>query len=131
MEACCKYAGISFQTYRNWMKRGQAAKTGEYFEFVEDTTRAQAEAEVRLVALINKASIDDWRAGSFILERRFSNSWSNVQRIKIEAQKQTNEALSFILNTVSDSAKAEIAAALSFTEHANQDEENSSEDVDP
>lgn len=99
--------------------RGEKAKSGEYFEFLEDVTRAQAEAEVRLVALINKASTEDWRAGSFILERRFSANWSNTQRIKIEAQRQTNEALSFILNTVSDTAKAEIAAALAFTEHAN------------
>lgn len=115
------------------MQRGEAAKSGEYFDFFVQVTQAQAEAEVRAVAIINKASESDWRSASWLLERRFNKRWANTQRIELEAKKQVNEALGFILGSVSDSAKAEIASALAFTEHANQeadpeDQEGSDED---
>jgi hypothetical protein len=53
-EAACGYAGIGYSTFRAWMVRGEKAKSGKYREFVEAITRAEYEAEVRMVALWQK-----------------------------------------------------------------------------
>lgn len=68
IEAACAYAGISHQTLRNWLKRGEKAKEGEFFEFFEEVTRARDEAEVPLVTVVRKAALDgDWRAAFALL----------------------------------------------------------------
>ena len=38
-------AGISYDTLRNWEKKGAAEKKGKYFEFSESIKRAEAEGE--------------------------------------------------------------------------------------
>ena len=49
-EAACAYAGIGYSTFRVWMIKGEKAKSGKYREFLEAVTRAEHEAEVRMVA---------------------------------------------------------------------------------
>ncbi len=48
-ETACKLAGITFQTLRNWMLRGEKAGKGLYFDFFESLTRAQAKCEVDML----------------------------------------------------------------------------------
>ena len=49
-ETASTLAGISDQTRRNWMERGQKAGKGLYFEFFEALTRAEAKNEVDRLA---------------------------------------------------------------------------------
>ena len=49
-EAACGYAGIHYSTFRKWMQKGETAKSGKFREFFEAVTRAEYEAEVRMVA---------------------------------------------------------------------------------
>lgn len=74
-EAACGYAGVSYQTLRNWIQRGEAAKSGRYFEFLEALTRAEAQCEVRMVAQWQAAMPEDWRAIRDFLERRHNGRW--------------------------------------------------------
>jgi hypothetical protein len=62
LRASAEHGGISYQTFLNWMERGEAAlslpdeertkEDARFLEFFDSVTRAQAEAEVRLVAAI-------------------------------------------------------------------------------
>jgi transposase len=68
--AAARLAGISRETYYEWLDRGRQAPTGRYREFVEAVGRAEAEAEQRATAQIAVAANDDWRAAAWWLERR-------------------------------------------------------------
>lgn len=74
-EAACGYAGIGYSTFRAWMVRGEKAKSGKYWEFVEAITRAEYEAEVRMVAQWQKHMPEDYRAIRDFLERRYPDRW--------------------------------------------------------
>jgi hypothetical protein len=82
-EPACLYAGISYQSLRNWIQRGEKAKSGIYFEFVEALTRAEAECEVRMVAQWRSAMPTDWRAIRDFLERRYPERWGRKERVTV------------------------------------------------
>lgn len=81
-EPACVYAGIDYATFRRWMQRGEQATHGPYREFREAVLRAEAEAEIRAVALINKAMPDDWRAAQMFLERRHPERWGKREQVQ-------------------------------------------------
>ncbi len=74
-EAACGYAGIHYSTFRKWMQKGETAKSGKFREFFEAVTRAEYEAEVRMVALWQKHMPEDYRAIRDFLERRYPDRW--------------------------------------------------------
>jgi len=77
-EAACAYAGIDYSTFRRWMKKGEEQKRGKYREFCEAVTRAELEAEARLVAQWQQHMPNDYRAIRDFLERRFPERWSKA-----------------------------------------------------
>ena len=65
------YAGIGESTIYSWMAKAEAPKAAPHFvEFKEAVQRAQARSVTRLVAIITRAADNDWRAASWLLERR-------------------------------------------------------------
>lgn len=94
LEPSCAYAGISYQTFRNWLERGESEGKGEYFEFFEEVQRAIATAEIKLVAKINQDK--DWKSAAWILERRHSDRWAANQKIKVEVEKQMEAAIDIL-----------------------------------
>ena len=77
------YAGVSYSTLNRWRKEGRDVyeglqgdpKTG-ILEFWMQLEQAQGEASMRLLGVINKAAKQgDWKAATWILERRFSREW--------------------------------------------------------
>ena len=63
--------GITYRTFRNWVMRGEDAKSGEYFEFVQLLGRAHAKGAQSLLMLIRRSANDgDARSAQWILERR-------------------------------------------------------------
>lgn len=62
-------AGISYATLREWERKGEEG-IEPYAAFSEALKRAEAEAEVRAVAFVNKAMASDWKAAMTFLERR-------------------------------------------------------------
>ncbi len=94
-EAARAYAGIGYSTFRAWMIKGEKAKSGKYREFMEAVTRAEHEAEARMVALWQKHMPEDYRAIRDFLERRYPERWGKrvdiKQDIKQEVQGQVTQ----------------------------------------
>jgi hypothetical protein len=64
----CDLVGISDQTYRNWVERGEAEEE-PYASFLGLARRARAEYIGDRVGVIERAAIDDWKAAAWYLER--------------------------------------------------------------
>ena len=85
IETASAYAGINKSTLYDWLKRGEREKQRvaqnhrykirksekPYVEFSNAVEKALAEAEVRDVAIIGKASEEQWQAAAWRLERKF------------------------------------------------------------
>lgn len=60
--ASCAYAGIDQDTLANWMRK--------FSDFSDAIEKAEADAEIRNVAIIQKAASESWQAAGWWLERR-------------------------------------------------------------
>ena len=76
IDAACAAVGISRTSFFDWMKRGQADKSGIYNDFADAVKKALADAENSLVAGIRNAGTTQWQAMAWLLERRFRERWS-------------------------------------------------------
>ena len=74
-EAASQYAGITYQTFLNWMEQGRAETAGLYFEFFGTVEQANARAQVLFAKRIKSAAADDWRAAAWMLERRYPKAY--------------------------------------------------------
>lgn len=84
-EHAAMYAGISYDTYNNWVngRFPRGVKKADQLQFFEDLTRAEGDAAARNMTLIQKAATDDWRAAAWILERRYPETYGkSVQAIE-------------------------------------------------
>jgi len=117
-EAACGYAGIHYSTFRKWMQKGETAKSGKFREFFEAITRAEYEAEVRMVAQWQKHMPEDYRAIRDFLERRYPERWGRrldvKQDIKQEVQGQVTQRHEYDITQriVSDPETRELARNL-------------------
>lgn len=68
--AATRAAGLSRRTYDSWMRLGAAGEE-PYASFRARVETAHSEGEARQVTQIASASKDDWRAGAWLLDRRF------------------------------------------------------------
>jgi hypothetical protein len=76
-KASAAYAGVTDTTLQNWLKGNLA--------FLAAVQKAEAEAEVRHVANIAKASADgNWTASAWWLERRRHDEWGRKDRVTID-----------------------------------------------
>ena len=82
-ENACAAAGIDYATFRRWMVRGEAESRGQFSQFCEVITRAEAEAEHNAITIIRKAAETDWRAAVWWLERRFPHRWGKRARLSV------------------------------------------------
>lgn len=77
-EIACDLAGISYKTLRNWIKRGEKQKTGEFFQFLQELKKTQATAVVNLLDIIDKAAVKNWQAAAWKLERRYPETYGRT-----------------------------------------------------
>ncbi|MHC4395626.1 MAG: hypothetical protein ACYS1A_08215 [Planctomycetota bacterium] len=84
IEVACGFVGIDVSTYYNWLKWGEAAKSGKYFEFFKAAKRAENEQETLYVENIRKAAFDGvWQASAWYLERKYPERWGRKERKEI------------------------------------------------
>ena len=69
-EVAVRSIGIGASTFYRWMERGRSCESGIHRDFYEAVRQAEGESEAHAVALVRKAAANDWRAASFLLERR-------------------------------------------------------------
>ena len=83
-ETAAQFAGIDEATFYRWMERGASEDEGIYCEFRKAVERAKSQAEVRDLALIDKAAQNgSWQAAAWKLERKFPQKWGRVNRTEI------------------------------------------------
>ena len=82
--ASAAYGGIDESTLYRWIARGEAATRGAYSEFRKAIKEAESAAEIRNVALIQKAAQETWTAAAWWLERRKPDDWARRETRRIE-----------------------------------------------
>lgn len=75
IETAAALAGISKETFYDWLKKGAVAQSGLLFEFSDAIKRAQAQAEMNDLMVINKAAKRSWQAAAWKLERKYPAKW--------------------------------------------------------
>lgn len=74
-----QHAGIHRATLYAWLERGEAdwrdGKNTLHADLHEAVLKAEADAEVRAIALIRQAAATDWRAAAWYLEHRYQDRW--------------------------------------------------------
>ena len=95
-------AGVHYETFLNWMKRGKKASSGDYFEFFGAVTRAEADVRLSLANAIAAQGKNDWRAAVEYLKRRDPGNWGD----KIQVSKLTDDELLRLL-TIAERGGAE------------------------
>ena len=79
-----EYAGIGETTFYRWLQEGSEAEDGIYRDFREAVKTAEREAEVRAVAMVQKAMPDNWTAAMTYLERKHPGRWGRRDRVTME-----------------------------------------------
>lgn len=71
----CDLVGIDFQTYKNWLRRGEAGEA-PYDEFFVAVKRAEGRVQDAALSFLHKAARKgQWQAAAWYLERRFPKKW--------------------------------------------------------
>lgn len=77
----CQTAGITITTFERWM----SDERGPYREFRAAVEKAEAEAEERLLGIIEDAAPNTWQAAAWMLERKYPERWGVKARIEVES----------------------------------------------
>ena len=85
IQTACALAGLSRKSYYRWLKEAEDAPEGHPLRHFRDTVKeALAEAQHRMLMIIQKAAVKDWRAAAWFLERRCPEDWGRVRLVKIK-----------------------------------------------
>lgn len=106
LETAAWAAGIDDRTLSNWRKWGSDGRE-PYRQFFLAVKRAEADAEIDLVAQVKRGEQFVWVAAATLLERRFRKRWS---RGELEYELRERQAQAQIAET---EARAELARAKS------------------
>ena len=79
IEAASVYAGVSSTTVQKWLQIGAEQPRSKAAGFRESYLRAQASAEVRIVAQWQQHMPKNWVACAAFLERRYPERWSRYR----------------------------------------------------
>ncbi len=83
-------AGIHQSTLEKWI--GLARKGVEpYAAFFQEIKEAERHTEEDLLALIREHAIEDWKAGAWLLERRYQDRYALKTKVQHEIKPMTPE----------------------------------------
>ena len=114
-------AGITYQTFNQYMNRGKNSKSGEYFEFYKFIQKCNADAAKKCLEKLNEAA----KAGNctvcmWILERRFSEDFGRrVYRKTNVVSENLNQNVE-IKVTDTDEIRKEILAKFDWIRESNE-----------
>jgi hypothetical protein len=104
-------AGVTYQTFNQWMQRGKNSTSGKYFEFAQYIQKCNADAARALLECLNVAA----KAGNctvcmWILERRFPEDFVRRQYRKTNVVSENkNENVEIIVNDADEIRKQILA----------------------
>jgi hypothetical protein len=93
-----EYAGIGESTLRAWLARGKRQRCGKFRELLAAIKKAEADAVVRNVAIIQKAASKTWQAAAWWLERKRANDWSAGRDLVRQLAKEVKELKKLVRN---------------------------------
>ncbi len=80
--------GIGEVTWYRWLREGEAAKSGIKRQFWQAIKKAEKEAIIKNVAVIQKAAEDgNWQAAAWWLERKYFQDWGRKDKVDLAADK--------------------------------------------
>jgi len=98
-KTACLAVGIDESCYYKWIKRGEEAKTGIYFQFVQSIKRVQEEAKVRYLERIREAADNgNWTAAAWFLERKYPDEWGKKEKHTLEGKMEQKHSGKIDLN---------------------------------
>lgn len=100
-KAACRFGGVSYKVFREWMVKGEKAKSGKFRDFREAIRQAEAQAEVRAVAQWQSHMPDSWQASRDFLARRHPTRWMQQDRHEVSGKDGTD--IKLVVNWDGDS----------------------------
>jgi hypothetical protein len=83
----CKAAGIAFETFASWMRKGAVGEDKRYAEFYNRVRAAEAIcAKNCLLRIREAASNGTWAASAWLLERRYPGDYGKHDNINMKTQ---------------------------------------------
>lgn len=76
-------AGVHIATLFAWLAKGKEQETGIYRDFYDKVKKAEGMCCLRDLSIITKASIEDWRASAWRLERRYGYTVHQQPQIEV------------------------------------------------
>ena len=113
-DTACALAGITYQTFLNWMRAGEAAGSGKFFEFFEEVKKAEAIAEsVHIKNIKDAGKSGIWQADAWMLERRYPEKWGKKEQVKQEITGKDGEQLAVKFEIVDGRTAGNVSRVLS------------------
>ena len=114
-------AGITYQTFNEWHKKGKNSKSGEYFEFYTHIQKCNANAAKKCIEKLNEAvKAGNCTVSIWILERRFSEDFGRRQYRKTNViSENQNQNVDLIINDT-DNIRKQILAKFDRVEESNE-----------
>lgn len=81
IETVCDFLGVERRTYNNWYAAGKK-KNGLYKKFFLTVKRAQADAEISLLAAVASGK-PGWQSKAWMLERKGYDKWGRKQIMEV------------------------------------------------
>ena len=91
-EAAAASVGIGETTLYRWLQRARRGAGGPFREFWEALDKADAEAEMAMVAVVTTAAKTNYKAAAWWLERRRPDTWGRKERVDLELLLQREAA---------------------------------------
>jgi hypothetical protein len=93
-----EYAGVGASTVRAWLATGRRQRRGRFRAFLAAVKKAEADAVVRNVAIIQKAAHKSWQAAAWWLERKRGEDWSQTKDLVHQLAKEVQELKKLVGN---------------------------------
>ena len=108
-------AGITYQTFDQWMKLGRDSTSGKYFEFYKHIEQQNAEGALRILQKMNdKAKAGNCQVCMFILERRFSEDFGRRVYRKTNVVSENQNVIVDIAINDADGIRAQLLKKFAF-----------------
>lgn len=82
LTGAARYAGISLDSVRRWMTRGEAGEPA-YAGFADGVNRALADVELRLATQLYARARQDPKLALAMLARRFPDEWGRTEKHEV------------------------------------------------
>jgi hypothetical protein len=80
------FAGLEVSSFYRWLRQGKAARRGAVCQFYHAVKAAEAAVAVRCTARVQAATLEDWKAAAWWLERRRPRQFATKAHLDVDAR---------------------------------------------